>query len=157
IQLDPPIDLRPTVLVADDDDGIRQWLHTTLSIKGWRVVTVASAPDALTAIPAEHPDLIVLDQHMPEMTGLECAAELRANGIDGPIILISALVAREAVELAERLHVVPVSKVDHSTLLATIDVVRAEVIDIRDHQRTTVESPAAPVRSETSERNRGRG
>jgi len=68
------------VLVADDEEDIR--LLVTLAVRkaGCTVVAaVADGAQALAAARAERPDLVVLDVSMPEATGLEVCAALRAD------------------------------------------------------------------------------
>jgi CheY-like chemotaxis protein len=118
---------QPTLLVVDDEPDIREWLSVALSVLGWRVEEAATGFEALDRVEVEVPDVIVLDHRMPHMTGLQCAAELREAGVHVPILLFSAFVAPDAMDEARRLDVMPVSKVDPSSLLATIAVLREEI------------------------------
>jgi DNA-binding response OmpR family regulator len=74
------VDAPARVLVADDEEDIR--LLVTLAVRraGCSVVAaVADGAQALAAARAELPDLVVLDVSMPEATGLEVCAALRAE------------------------------------------------------------------------------
>jgi len=74
------VDAPARVLVADDEEDIR--LLVTLAVRkaGCAVVAaVADGAQALAAARREHPDLAVLDVSMPEATGLEVCAALRAD------------------------------------------------------------------------------
>ncbi len=88
------------VAVVDDDLAILESLRFLLEIAGHEVGTYDSAI-AFLADSAAVPACMVLDQHMPRMTGLELTARLRADGRHIPILLITgapspAIVARAA-------------------------------------------------------------
>jgi len=68
------------VLVADDEEDIRLLVALAVRKAGCSVVAaVADGAQALTAARTELPDLVVLDVSMPEATGLEVCAALRAD------------------------------------------------------------------------------
>jgi CheY-like chemotaxis protein len=58
-----------TVLVVDDDDGVRDALHDLLEPRGYRVVDATNGRDGLVVLRAVQIDLVVLDLSMPEMDG----------------------------------------------------------------------------------------
>ena len=91
---------RRRVAIVDDDDAVRNSLRFLLEVAGHLVETFASAADFLTA-ELQHFGCLILDHHMPHMTGLELAERLRADGARIPILLITgspspAIVARAA-------------------------------------------------------------
>jgi FixJ family two-component response regulator len=63
-------------------------LRFLLEVAGCRVTAYASAA-AFLADRGAQPDCIILDHHMPQMTGLELVAQLRAAGADARIMLIT--------------------------------------------------------------------
>lgn len=65
------------ILVVDDDEMLRTLMRTVLSIDGLEVRAVGSGKDALKAIKADTPDLIICDARMPEMSGAELLAAVR--------------------------------------------------------------------------------
>ncbi|WP_369137055.1 response regulator [Modestobacter versicolor] len=68
------------VLVADDEEDIRQLVCLAVRKAGCTVVAaVADGAQALRSARDERPDLVVLDVSMPEATGLEVCAALRAD------------------------------------------------------------------------------
>ncbi|BBH66391.1 hypothetical protein ACTI_30760 [Actinoplanes sp. OR16] len=81
-----------SIVVAEDDSDIAELLATVLSNAGHSVRTAQTGPDALTVIAEAHPDLIILDHHMPGMSGLDVAERLRAEGPTAatPVIMLSA-------------------------------------------------------------------
>ena len=91
-----------TIGIVDDDPGVRESLRFLLEVAGHVVETFESAADFLKS-ETKHLACLILDHHMPQMTGLELAERLCANGSAIPILLITAwptpiLLAR-AVEL----------------------------------------------------------
>lgn len=79
-----------TVLVIDDDVVIRDLLVTLVSGQGRRVITATDGPAGLAAVQAEEPDLVILDQMMPRMAGMQVLEELRAAGNRVPVVMLTA-------------------------------------------------------------------
>jgi CheY-like chemotaxis protein len=87
------------VLIADDDDGVRSLLAEFLELSHYETVI---APDGLTALQSiidEPPDVVLLDIHMPRLSGLEALTAIRAIAPATQVIMISGT---EDVELARR-------------------------------------------------------
>ena len=68
-----------SILVIDDDDGIRQLLQLHLSSAGYEVHVAADAISAGYMVLRSPPDLIITDVHMPHMDGFEFIAALKAD------------------------------------------------------------------------------
>lgn len=84
------------VLVVDDDFMVAR-IHTQFVERtpGFRVVGVASTgAAALDDVARLRPDLVLLDVHLPDMTGIEVLRRLRAGGDDVGVLVVTA--AREA-------------------------------------------------------------
>ena len=79
---------RRVVAIVDDDDGVRDSLRFLLEVVGLTVETFASASEFLTA-ELGHIGCLILDQHMPGMTGLELAERLHSDGARIPILLVT--------------------------------------------------------------------
>jgi two-component system response regulator FixJ len=100
-----------TVGVIDDDKAVLESFQFMLELAGFSVITYGSAVAYLAARDAR-PSCLILDHHMPEMTGLELASELRSSGSEIPILLITAapspdLIARAAAYGVERVLTKP--------------------------------------------------
>jgi len=60
----------PTILVVDDEAGLRRVLERILTRHGYRVLTAGSAETAYELLTAEDADVLLLDIHLPTMSGL---------------------------------------------------------------------------------------
>jgi DNA-binding response OmpR family regulator len=65
------------ILIADDEDGIVDYLRLGLQYEGFDVLTASSGSDTLARAEAERPDLIILDVMLPVIDGLEVCRRLR--------------------------------------------------------------------------------
>jgi DNA-binding response OmpR family regulator len=85
---------RPVVLVADDDDDIRDLVAFRLDRAGYEVLRAGDGQQALDLAKEHVPDLAVLDVMMPKLTGYDVTRELRANAATSriPVILLTARV-----------------------------------------------------------------
>ncbi len=92
----------------DDDDAVLESARFLLEVEGHAVEPFLSARAFLGALAAHSFDCLVLDHHMPEMTGLELAQQLRAEGDPLPIMLMSSAVT---VEMTTRAAEIGVQKV----------------------------------------------
>lgn len=86
------------VAIVDDDAAVLESFQFLLETAGFPVAAYPSAHAYLEAGGAR-PRCLIVDQHMPAMTGLELAARLRADGVDVPVMLVTsapspAIVAR---------------------------------------------------------------
>jgi len=78
------------ILVVEDEPDIRNLIVHHLESDGFRCRTVATGPDALAAVRAAMPALVVLDLMLPGMDGLEVCRRLRAIAASLPIIMLTA-------------------------------------------------------------------
>jgi CheY-like chemotaxis protein len=72
--------------VIDDDDDVRGWLLSALTMLGHRALGAASGTQGLARLDAD-PDLLIVDFAMPEMNGAEVVREVRKHRPDVPVIL----------------------------------------------------------------------
>ena len=76
------------VLAVDDDPNILRLLRTELVSQGLQVITAGNGEDTLRLAEEQHPDLIVLDVMLPDISGLEVMRRLRERSTT-PIILLT--------------------------------------------------------------------
>lgn len=83
----------PTVLLVDDDVNFRAAWEMIFELEGWTVFTASDAREALLTARRMHPNLVITDYTMPEMTGAELCHHLKHEQQlhDLPIILWSAV------------------------------------------------------------------
>ncbi len=86
----PPPD-RTTVLVVDDEDGIRQALTRFLTRVGYQVSAAANATEALERVASDHPTAMLCDIRMPETSGVELLPKVLAQDPDLAIIMLTAI------------------------------------------------------------------
>jgi two-component system OmpR family response regulator len=79
-----------SILVVDDDPGLRQLLLSALRFMGFEVEAAGDVPAALAAIEARAPDAIVLDVMLPGMDGFDLLYLLRSQGVHVPVMFLTA-------------------------------------------------------------------
>ena len=79
-----------TILIVDDEPAVRQALERALTLEQYPVQMVADGAQALDAVAAAQPDLVILDVLMPGIHGLEVARRLRDAGNRVPILMLTA-------------------------------------------------------------------
>ena len=92
------------VAIVDDDHGVRKSLKFLLETFGHKVTTFASAA-AFLADRALRPACLLVDHHMPQMTGIELAALLLAEGTGIPLLLMTGAPSPAILSRAARLGV----------------------------------------------------
>jgi two-component system, NtrC family, nitrogen regulation response regulator NtrX len=81
--------MKPTILVVDDEPGVRSALGGVLRDEGYTVEAVSSGEACLERMTRGAVDLIVLDVWLPGMDGLATLARLRERQVDAQVVLIS--------------------------------------------------------------------
>jgi len=81
--------MRESILVVDDESGVRSSLAGILGDEGYLVQTVDSGEACLQALEARRYDLLVLDVWLPKMDGLEALARARTLDPELPVVVIS--------------------------------------------------------------------
>ena len=81
---------QPSVLVVDDDSLVRKAIRLTCEAEGYAVTEVERGNDALDAVEAVRPDLVLLDLMLPDQSGFDVCREIRRAGHRMPVIILSA-------------------------------------------------------------------
>ncbi|MEZ4866786.1 MAG: response regulator transcription factor [Caldilineaceae bacterium] len=76
------------ILIVDTDRQMRRFLQSQLQARLYRVLAVETGQTALVKVEQMHPDLIILDLDLPDMSGLTCLKRLRAR-TQSPVIALS--------------------------------------------------------------------
>src|SRR5512135_2475402 len=84
--------MQPRILVADDDDGLRQLLRLILAREGFEVFEAANGEQALALAVAVDPTVILLDVMMPDLDGYDVCRRLKNDQRTGdvPVVFVSA-------------------------------------------------------------------
>ena len=78
------------ILIVDDDVTLRQLLRLTLPAEDYRLLEAADGQEALELVERTAPDLVLLDWRMPNRSGEEVLAELKAFHPDVPIVVLTS-------------------------------------------------------------------
>ena len=119
-----PAEARPTtILVVEDDPWIRSLLTDLLPTEGYDVEEASNATGALRAAREHHPDVVLLDLALPEMSGLDVLRELRGDRATAglPVIVASAYTDQLEATDAPRADVVVQKPFDLTDLLDQIE------------------------------------
>jgi CheY-like chemotaxis protein/tRNA A-37 threonylcarbamoyl transferase component Bud32 len=82
----------PTILVIEDDDGLRSTLETGLLSEGYRVLQAGNGREGIRRAVEEAPHLVLLDVTLPGLNGFDVCRELRHQGFKAPIIMVTGRV-----------------------------------------------------------------
>ncbi len=80
-----------TVLIVDDDPGLRELIRINLEHEGYKVLQAMNGVQCLDVVREERPELVLMDVMMPEMDGLEACARLREFS-QVPVLMLTAKV-----------------------------------------------------------------
>ncbi|MFO1352673.1 MAG: response regulator [Gammaproteobacteria bacterium] len=121
--MDKPTE-RPIVFIVEDDASVRESLALLLELKGFTVAAFASAEAFLAAYQPAQTGCLVLDLRLPGMSGLALQAELAAQSITLPVIIVTAHGDVAAARMALKAGAVDFIEkpVDDELLIATIGV-----------------------------------
>jgi FixJ family two-component response regulator len=113
----------PLLAVVDDDADVRVALTRLVSSAGFAVETFASGAEFLCSIEDHEPDCVVLDLHMPEMSGFDVQGALASGHATVPVVVITGHDTPEAraraVQLGAKVYLC--KPVNDEALLAAID------------------------------------
>jgi len=83
-------DPAPFIAIVDDEESIRKALERVLRAAHLEAEVFASGAAFLDSLAARRPDCLILDLHMPGMTGLHVLRHLKQSGVEFPTIVITA-------------------------------------------------------------------
>jgi CheY-like chemotaxis protein len=98
--------MKKKILIVEDDHDIVTGLRDRLETLGFEIVTAHDGLSALKRLEEAHPSLMLLDLHLPRMSGLEVLEQLAARRLQGsggddvPVIIMTAFVGAEAAAMA---------------------------------------------------------
>ena len=78
-----------TILIIDDEASIRQSLSGALSDEGYKVMSAPNAAQGIELLRKNNPDVVLMDIWMPDMDGLTALNEIKTQGFETPVIMMS--------------------------------------------------------------------
>ena len=81
--------MEKSILLVDDEAGIRKVLGITLSDMGYRVITAQNGQEALSKFEDKKPLIVLTDIKMPEMDGIELLRQIKQRNPDAEVIMIT--------------------------------------------------------------------
>ena len=81
---------KASVLVAEDEESLREALKLNLELEGYEVTAVETGPAVLKTVKSEYFDIIILDIMLPDMDGITVCETIRMQHNDVPILFLSA-------------------------------------------------------------------
>jgi CheY-like chemotaxis protein len=94
----------PSLLITDDDPGFRETLRIVFEPRGFQTLLAGDGEEALEIVQHQPVHVVLLDMHMPRLTGLETLRRLKAFRAMLPCILLSAQLDERIVEQAKAAH-----------------------------------------------------
>lgn len=92
----------PSILISDDDFGFRETLRGLFEPAGFRTLLAGDGEEALEIVRCEEVHLLLLDMHMPKLTGLEVLRLVKQFKALLPCIILSADADEALVQQAEQ-------------------------------------------------------
>ena len=98
--------MKKTILIVEDDHDIATTLRDRLEMLGFDIETAYDGLSALQTLERARPDLMLLDLHLPSLSGLEVLEQVAARraqgslGHDVPIVIMSAFLQAETAAMA---------------------------------------------------------
>jgi DNA-binding response OmpR family regulator len=80
---------KPDILIAEDDAVLRNLYIKKFALSGYDIRTAEDGEAAWAAIEQKKPDVLILDIHMPKMTGFQVLEKLQQAGRQFPVIMLS--------------------------------------------------------------------
>ncbi|MFZ5997172.1 MAG: sigma-54-dependent transcriptional regulator [Nitrospirota bacterium] len=80
---------KATILIVDDEEGIRESLSGIFEDEGYQVVTASSGEEAVESVRDHAPDVVLLDVWLPRMDGIETLIKMKEIDSNLPVIMIS--------------------------------------------------------------------
>ena len=131
--------MRPSVLIVDDEPNVRLTYRTALETEG---LEVREAPDGLAALDAMNErqfDLAILDMRMPEVSGLELLERMRQQGIQTPVVIVTAYG-----DISHAVRAMKLGAIDFLEKPLTPETLRAMVAEVLRRHGNSVARRATP-------------
>ena len=111
-----------TILVVDDDPGVRMVITETLFLKKYRVIEAANGQEALDIVSNFKVDLVLTDLMMPGMNGWQLLKKIRENHTKLPVVILTGYMTKEGKKVLNNKEIAGflVKPIELETLLAMV-------------------------------------
>jgi CheY-like chemotaxis protein len=111
-----------SILIVDDDEILLDGLKDILEDAGYSVHSASSGSEAMHGVARESPAAVIVDFHLPDITGLQLATQIRALEKPPPVILMTGMASGdlEGKEGHDAVHAILLKPVDPPALLQEI-------------------------------------
>lgn len=92
-----------TVLIVDDQEGMRRSLEIVLRKEGFKVVSAAGGRDAIEKLPQLRPDVVVTDLRMEPLSGIDVLSRVKEQLPETEVILMTAFATVDSAVMAMKL------------------------------------------------------
>jgi two-component system alkaline phosphatase synthesis response regulator PhoP len=133
---------KETILVVEDEDDIRELLRYNLAKEGYRISLAASGEEALKAIKASPPDLVLLDLMLPGVDGLEVCRILKRDPQTEPLPIVMLTAKGEEADIVTGLEL---GADDYLTKPFSPRVLLARIRAVLRRRRTEPPPDTAPL------------
>ncbi len=96
----------PKLLVVDDEIDVQEFAKRFFEKRDIEVITTGNGVEALAIIEQDKPDIILLDVHMEEISGVEVLRQLREKGNQTKVIMVTGVEDEDTINEAKSLGVV---------------------------------------------------
>ena len=113
----------PSLLITDDDHDFRETLRFVFETRGFRTLLAGDGEEALDIVRNQEVHLLLLDMHMPKLTGLETLRQVKRFKSRLPCILLSAGLDDSLIKQAQlaEAYSVLAKPISRQTLTSTVD------------------------------------
>ena len=113
----------PSLLITDDDLDFRETLRIVFEPRGFRTILASDGEEALEIVRRQEVHLLLLDMHMPRLTGLETILQVKRFKSRLPCILLSAALDERIIRQAQDAEAFSVlsKPITRLTLTSTVD------------------------------------
>ena len=113
----------PSLLITDDDHDFRETLRFVFETRGFRTLLAGDGEEALDIVRNQEVHLLLLDMHMPKLTGLETLRQVKRFKSRLPCILLSAGLDDSLIQQAQlaEAYSVLAKPISRQTLTSTVD------------------------------------
>ncbi len=125
----------PSILITDDDTAFRDTVREILQPRGFRMLTAADGEETLRIVNSQPVHLLLLDMHMPRLSGLETMRRIRQLNSVLPFVLLSAALDEAIAQQARSIDAFSVlsKPVSQRDLTSTVDQVFRRVYGWPEH------------------------